>query len=91
MTYGGVNVQIHVFLTSALVGADWSASRPDRFFPEERASRTHCIGCWVSLRTSLNDVERRNNFRLPGLELRSLGHPARSQSLYRLRYPAFRN
>jgi hypothetical protein len=25
---------------------------------------------------------------LPGLELQPLGHPARSQSLYRLRYPA---
>jgi hypothetical protein len=26
-TYGGVDVQIHVFLTSALVGGEWSASR----------------------------------------------------------------
>jgi hypothetical protein len=26
---------------------------------------------------------------LPGLELRTLGRPARSQSLYRLRYPSF--
>jgi hypothetical protein len=25
---------------------------------------------------------------IPGLELRPLGHPARSQALYRLRYPA---
>jgi hypothetical protein len=31
-TYGGVNVEIHIFLTSALVGAEWSASRPDRFY-----------------------------------------------------------
>jgi hypothetical protein len=29
-SYGGVDVQIHVFLTSALVGGEWSASRPDR-------------------------------------------------------------
>jgi hypothetical protein len=26
--YGGVDVEIHMFLTSALVGGEWSASRP---------------------------------------------------------------
>jgi hypothetical protein len=31
-------------------------------------------------------VERRKILPLPGLELRPLGHPARSQSLYRLYY-----
>jgi hypothetical protein len=29
---------MHVFLTSALVGGDWSASRPGRFTPGEGAS-----------------------------------------------------
>jgi hypothetical protein len=28
--YEGVDVEIHVFLASALVGAEWSASRPGR-------------------------------------------------------------
>jgi hypothetical protein len=28
---GGVDVKIHIFLTSALVGGEWSASRPGRF------------------------------------------------------------
>jgi hypothetical protein len=37
--YGGVDVQIHVFLTSALVGGEWSASRFGRFTPAERATR----------------------------------------------------
>jgi hypothetical protein len=32
-------------------------------------------------------VKKRIFLTLPGLELRSLGHPARSHSLYRLRYP----
>jgi hypothetical protein len=41
-------------------------------------------------RTGLDDVEKRKFLTLPGLELRSLGLPARSQSLYRLRYPGFR-
>jgi hypothetical protein len=34
--YGGVDVWIHVFLISALVGGGWSASRPGCFPPEER-------------------------------------------------------
>jgi hypothetical protein len=33
---GGVDVEIHVFLTSALVEDEGSASRPGQFTPEER-------------------------------------------------------
>jgi hypothetical protein len=33
--YGGVNVQIHIFLTSALAGGELPASRPGRFIPEK--------------------------------------------------------
>jgi hypothetical protein len=36
-TYGGVDVYIHVFLTSALVEGEWLDSRPGRFTPGERA------------------------------------------------------
>jgi hypothetical protein len=35
----------------------------------------------------LGDMEKRKFLTLPGLELRPLGRPARSQSLYRLNYP----
>jgi hypothetical protein len=42
----------------------------------------------VGPRTGLDDVEKRKFLTLPGLELRPLCRPARSQSLYRLRYPA---
>jgi hypothetical protein len=41
----------------------------------------------VGLRTGLEDVEKRKFMTLLGLELRPLGHPAHSQSLYRLSYP----
>jgi hypothetical protein len=41
----------------------------------------------VDSRAGLDDVEKRKFLLLPGLELRSLGCPARSQSLYRLPYP----
>jgi hypothetical protein len=36
-TYGGVDVQIEAFLTSALAGGEWSVSRPGHFTPGERA------------------------------------------------------
>jgi hypothetical protein len=70
----------------ALDGDVWSASRPDRFTPGEGAPDTHWNGGWMDPRAGLEDVERRQFLTLPGLELRPLGRPARSQSLYRLRY-----
>jgi hypothetical protein len=85
--YGGVGVYIHIFLTSTLAGDEWSASRPGRFTPGERAHGTHWIGGWVDPRTGLDDVEKRKFLTLLGLELRPLGRPARSWSLYRLRHP----
>jgi hypothetical protein len=84
--YGRVAVLTHIFLTSALVGGEWSASRPGRFNPGERAPDTHWIGGWVGPRVGLNDGERRKFSILLGLELRPLGRPTRSQSLYRQRY-----
>jgi hypothetical protein len=75
-----------VLLTSALVLGEWSASCPGRFTPGERAPGTHWIGGWVGPRPGLNDVEKRKFLTLPGLELRPLSPPARSQSLYRLRF-----
>jgi hypothetical protein len=87
--YGRVNVYIHIFLTSALVGGEWSASRPCRFTPEKRTLVTHWIGGWVDPRAGLDDVEKIKFLTLPGLELRPLGRPD-SQSLYRLRYPGSR-
>jgi hypothetical protein len=73
MVYGGMDVYIHIYLTSVLAGDDWSTSRPDRFTPG-----THCIGGWVDPRTGLDDFEKRKFLTLPGLELRPLGRPARS-------------
>jgi hypothetical protein len=55
----GVEVCLHAFLTSALDGGGWSASRPGRFIPRERAPGTHWIGGWVGPRASLDAVVRR--------------------------------
>jgi hypothetical protein len=71
-----------IFLFSALVGGEGSPTRPGRFTPRgERAPDTHWIGGWVGPRTGLDDAERRKILFLTGLELRTLGHTARSQWL----------
>jgi hypothetical protein len=83
----GVAVQIHIFFTSALVGGEWSDSRPGRFTPGERAPGNYCIGGLLGPRAGLDYLEKRKLLTLPGLELRPIGRPVRNQSLYRLNYP----
>jgi hypothetical protein len=60
---------------------------PRALYPRERAPGTPCIGGWVDPRAGLDDMEEWKFLTLPGLEPRPLSRPARSQSLYRLRYP----
>jgi hypothetical protein len=50
--------------------------------PGERAPGAHWTGGGLDSRAGLDDVEKRKFLILPGLELRPLGRPARSQSLY---------
>jgi hypothetical protein len=76
--YRGVDVWTHVFLTSALAGGEWSASRPGRFTPGERAPGTHWIGGWVAPRAGLDDMEKWKFLTPPGLELPPLGRPGSS-------------
>jgi hypothetical protein len=68
--YGGVDVLIHIFLTSALVGGEWWVSRSNRFIPGERALGAHWLGGSVGPRAGLDDVEKRKFLTLSGLELR---------------------
>jgi hypothetical protein len=65
-TYGGVDIQINVFLTLALVSGEWSASWPSPFTPGEGAS------IWVDARIDIDEVEWRTILTLRGLELRLL-------------------
>jgi hypothetical protein len=76
-TYGGVDVYIQFFLTSALVEGEWSASSPDRFTPPPPG--THLIGGWMGPRAILYDVEKRKFLTLAGPELRLLCRSSRSQ------------
>jgi hypothetical protein len=57
-TYGVVVVQTHVFLTSTLVGGEWSASHPGRFTPMETVPGTYWIGGWVCPRAGLDDMKK---------------------------------
>jgi hypothetical protein len=56
--YGGVDLQTHIFLTSALVGGEWSASRPGYLTPGERDPGTHWIEGCVDPRVGLDNVEK---------------------------------
>jgi hypothetical protein len=60
---------------------------PRPLYPRGKGPGTHLIGGWMDPRAGLDDVEKRKFLTLPGLELRPLGRPARSRSLYRLRFP----
>jgi hypothetical protein len=80
--YGAVDVQIHIFLASALSGGEWSASRPCRFTPRERALCIHWINGWVDPKFGLDDMDKKKILPQTGLELRPLGRPPRSQSLW---------
>jgi hypothetical protein len=78
-SYWGSGVWLHAFLTSALGGREWSASRPGRFTPRERAPGTHWIGGWVAPRAVLGAVMRKipspcreSNPRTPDRSARSL-------------------
>jgi hypothetical protein len=57
-TYGGVEIP-PPFLTSALDGCEWSASRPGRFTPREMAPGTQWIGGWMGPRAGLDTVKKR--------------------------------
>jgi hypothetical protein len=62
--YGGVDVYIQVFLTSAVVGGQLHA--PAALPPEEEPPGIHWVGDWVGPRTGLDDVEKRKILPLPG-------------------------
>jgi hypothetical protein len=47
------------FFTSALDAGEWSASRPGRFIPGERAPSTHWITGWMGPRAGLDAVEKK--------------------------------
>jgi hypothetical protein len=83
---GGVGVYIHVLLSSALGGSEWSASRLTLFTPWKRTPDIQWIGARVGFRAYLDDMEKLTFLILPELRLPAFISQASSQSLYRKRY-----
>jgi hypothetical protein len=74
-TYRGVGTKIHVFMASALVGGEWTASRFCRFTPREITAGAHCMGGWMGPRPGLDDVKKSKYLTLYriGIYLKSSG------------------
>jgi hypothetical protein len=73
---------MHVFLTSALDGGEWSASHPGHFTAEVRAPGTRCIKVWVGLRAGLDAMAKRKKpYHCPRRELNPR-RPARNICCY---------
>jgi hypothetical protein len=82
--YRGVDLKIHVFLTSALV-VSGQLHTPAALPLEKSPTGTHWIGGCVDQRAGLDDAEERKF--LTSTELGPLSRPTHSQSLYRLSCP----
>jgi hypothetical protein len=64
----------------------WVVSFTPRLLYPRAKSPRHPL-YWMGRRAGLDEVEKRKFLTLSGLEFRPFGRPARSQSLYQLRYP----
>jgi hypothetical protein len=82
-----VEVQLHVFLTSALDGGECSASRSGWITPGWRTCGTHRIGCWWASRAGLDAVAE-SRITVPAENRVLIVQPV-TGSLYWLNYPDF--
>jgi len=79
-TCEGMEVCVHAFLTLALDGGEWSASRPGRFILRGKTPGTHCIGDWVDPGAGLDAMAKRKNH--CHFEESKPCRPAQSQLIY---------
>jgi hypothetical protein len=61
------------------------------FTPRGKSPDNHCIGDWVGPIAGPDDVEKRKFLAIPGLNSYPSAFHSRSQSVYRLRWPAPEN
>jgi hypothetical protein len=74
------------------LGTTWRGQlhAPVTLPPGTEPPGTHWIGGWVGSRADLDDMEKLKFLPPPGLELRPLGRPACSATIYRLRIPTLK-
>jgi hypothetical protein len=81
--WGERKYSYYSFLTLALDGSEWLASRSGSALPWERTPGTRFTGCWVGPRACLDtEVLEEKSFAPAGDRTRSPGRPVRSQTLY---------
>jgi hypothetical protein len=73
--WGGVEVHVHIFLSSVVDGDKWSALRSECFTHGKTPPGTHWIRGCVSLRVGLDDAGRENLLVLSRIEPQFLGSP----------------
>lgn len=78
MGCGGIAAEI---LTTEIDGGEWTALRPDHYFPGQISPCSYWIGGCVGPRVCLNSVKNRS------CRESNQGFPVRSPSLYWLCYP----
>jgi len=76
---GGVTVYLRTFLTSAVDGVEWLASRPRPLYHGLRAPGTHWTEGWVGLGESTDTVAKRKKILLLPMRELNPGRPARSR------------
>jgi hypothetical protein len=65
------------------MGVSGQHHAPAALYPRGKDPGTHCTGGWVGPRAGLDTENKgKNPLPLPGIEPRSPGRPARSQTLY---------
>jgi hypothetical protein len=65
------------------MGVSGQRHAPAALYPRGKDPGTHCTGGWVGPRAGLDtEAGGKNPLPLPGIEPRSPGRPARSQTLY---------
>jgi hypothetical protein len=78
-------LKVDVFLTSALVEVQWSASRSGCFIMWERAPPPYpLVRRLLGPRVGVDKMEKLRFLTVSGFELCPFSHPASSQSLFRL-------
>jgi hypothetical protein len=95
-TYGGLEVQLRAFLTSALGRREWSSSQPDCFTSGVRDPSTISTGGSVDPRVGRDSVEKRKKSRCYRSRKLNHGRPTHSlaskltepQNLIYLKYSA---